>query len=85
MPRDFALRFTDAKGGVKIVAWTSPPAGETADKVVEHEVGIAVGKSGAIETLSLYGDKSTLFVANNTLTVKLTDAPQYFTRRAATN
>ena len=83
--RDFVLRFVNSTGGVKIVAWTAPPAGETPekgnspDKIVNHDISVPVTVAGPLDDFQIYGDKSSLTVNGGTVKVSLTGAPQYIT------
>lgn len=77
--RDFALRFTNAKGGVKLVVWAAPPVAMPPDEVKNHNVDIPVEASGPLAATQIYGAKGTLEARNGTLTVPLTGAPQYIT------
>jgi len=77
--RDFALRFSSTDGDVKIfkiVAWTSPPAGESPDKIVDHDVVLTVDAKGPIDVFQLYGEKGTIETKNGNVSLKLTGAPQ---------
>jgi len=78
-PRDFVLRFVNNSGGVKLVAWAAPPEGESPDKIVTHDVTIPVQVTGPLDNFQIYGDKSTVTVANGTVKLTLTGAPQYVT------
>jgi hypothetical protein len=78
-PRDFVLRFTNKAGGVKLVAWTSPPPNGTPDKTETHAVDVPVEATGSLETFQLYGAKGTVTVKNATVNLTLTGAPQYVT------
>jgi len=88
-PRDFVLRFVNASGGVKLVAWTAPPAGptpekgSTPDKTVTHAVTIPVQAAGPLDNFQIYGNKSAVTVANGSITLTLTGAPQYVTVAAS--
>ena len=79
-PRDFVLRFTNPQGGVKLVAWTSPPAPmATVDTIVDHPVTVPVEAGGSLKTVDLYGKESRLTVSGGKIEVPLTGAPQYIT------
>jgi len=78
-PRDFILRFTDGKGGVKLVAWTAPPAMQAPDKITPHEVLIPVEAKGTHISHDLYGKESKLEAGDAGLPVVLTGAPRYIT------
>lgn len=76
--RDFALRFTNKTGGMKIVAWTSPPPGQAADKAVTHDVTIpVVGGMGSLVTYGIYGDEGKAITEQGNINLTLTGAPQY--------
>lgn len=78
-PRDFALRFTNASGAVKIVAWTSPPPHQPADKVVPHNVSIPVEGSGAMSVADIYGKKTSANAQGGKLELTVSGSPQYIT------
>ncbi len=80
-PRDFVLRFTNPAGGVKLVAWTSPPAMQSPDLTVPHAITVPVEASGNLATFGIYGDKGTAKAAGGNLELSLTGAPQYITVR----
>lgn len=76
-PRDFVLRFVHKNGGQKLVAWTSPPPGESPDKATTHAVRIPLRASGALKAYKLYGEQDTVEVKNGAIALMLTGAPQY--------
>ncbi|HOF19016.1 MAG TPA: hypothetical protein PK082_08905, partial [Phycisphaerae bacterium] len=76
-PRDFVLRFVHKNGGQKLVAWTSPPPGESPDKAATHAVRIPVRATGALKAYKLYGEQDTVEARNGAITLMLTGAPQY--------
>ncbi len=76
-PRDFVVRFTNPAGGIKLVAWTSPPPMQTPDKAVPHAVTVPVQASGTLETVQIYGEKGTVPVNSSSIELNLTGAPQY--------
>jgi hypothetical protein len=78
-PRDFILRFTNGKGGVKLVAWTAPPAMQSPDKATPHDVLIPLEAKGTLTAHDLYGKESKLEAEDSGVTVRLTGAPQYIT------
>lgn len=82
-PRDFVLRFVNPAGGVKIVAWTAPPAGESPDRTTNHSAKIPVDARGALETTQLYGATGSVPVQNGAIELPLSGAPQYITVRAS--
>jgi polysaccharide biosynthesis protein PslG len=77
--RDFIVQFNNNTGGVKLVAWTSPPTGGTPDKIVSHTVTIPVKAVGSLDLFQIYGEKGTVAVENGTISLTLTGAPQYIT------
>jgi hypothetical protein len=77
-PRDFALQFSDDKGGVKIVAWTGPPPEESPDLIKNHSVKIPVIAKGEFQAVQIYGGAKTATAQNGTAELMLTGAPQYF-------
>ena len=79
LPRDFVLRFTNKAGSVKMMAWTSPPAGGSPDEIVPHQITIPIEVTGSLETFQLYGEQGTNIVQDGRITLNLTGAPQYIT------
>jgi hypothetical protein len=77
--RDFVLRLTNANGGIKLVAWTSPPANATADQAKEHEVQIPMEESGEFPLCQLYGERDNVTMEAGKITLTLKPAPQYIT------
>lgn len=75
--RDFALQFNNGKGGVKIVAWTGPPPGESPDLIKNHAVKIPVTAKGELQAVQIYGNAKNLTAQNGTVEVVLTGSPQY--------
>ena len=83
-PQDYALRFVnDKSGGVKIVAWTAPPAKETPDMAQPHQVTIPVQATGSLPTVQIYGEKGAVEVNGGAISLTISGAPQYITVRAA--
>ncbi len=80
-PRDFVLRFTEPGGGVKLVAWTAPPAMQGPDKIIPHAISIPIGVEGPLVCHDLYGKGGMLRADGSTLSLSLTGAPQYITLR----
>ena len=91
-PLDYVLRFTNEKGGVKLVAWTAPPPGvnkdkegtptsQSPDKIVPHAAKIPVEASGSLATCQIYGEKGAAQVSGGTIELNLSGAPQYVTVR----
>jgi len=78
-PRDFVLRFTNARGGVKLVAWTAPPAMQGPDKIVPHPITIPVEAAGPVVLHDLYGKESKVDAGADGIELALTGAPQYVT------
>lgn len=78
-PRDFVLRFTNPKGGVKLVAWTAPPPMQSPDKIVPHAITVPVEGSGSLETAGIYGEVGRVEVKSGSIELNLTGAPQYIT------
>jgi len=87
-PLDFVLRFTNDKGGVKLVAWTIPPLrenkdiggtplSESPDKIVPHVAKIPVEATGSVATAQIYGEAGTAAVTAGSVALNLTGAPQY--------
>jgi len=76
-PRDFVLRFTNASGGIKLVAWTAPPAMKGPDQTVAHAISLPVDATNSLNATALYGEKSTLTVKDGAVQIQLTGAPQY--------
>lgn len=77
--RDFALRFTNPAGAVKIIAWTAPPAEQSPDMAKPHEVSLPVEAQGAMGLCQIYGDEGTLDARDGAVKITLTPAPQYIT------
>ena len=77
--RDFALRFTNPAGSVKIVAWTAPPAEQSPDLAKPHEVSLPAENASSLAVVQLYGDQSTLEAKDGSFKITLTPAPQYIT------
>lgn len=82
-PLDYALVFTMPDGGMKIVAWTTPPPKESPDKIVTHDVSIPVKVTGSLASADLYGTAGTVVVKQGSITLTLSGAPQYVTLRSA--
>jgi hypothetical protein len=80
-PRDFVLRFVNPAGGVKLVAWTAPPAGQSPDKTQLHAADIPVDAEGTLDTVAVFGDKGTAAVSKGAVHLTLTGAPLYVTVR----
>ncbi len=78
-PLDYALVFTKTDGATKLVAWTSPPSGESPDKIVAHDVTIPVQASGRLVRADIYGKQESVEVNQGNVTLRLTGAPQYIT------
>jgi hypothetical protein len=89
-PLDWVFRFTNDKGGVKLVAWTSAPlvpsnkpGGEphvgSPDTIVPHAAQIPVEASGNLATAQIYGDAGSVAVNGGSIELQLTGAPQYVT------
>jgi hypothetical protein len=85
-PRDFALQFKNAKGDVKIVAWTGPPREESPDMIKNHTAKIPVTAKGSFEVVRVYGAPGAVTPQNGAAEVMLTGSPLYLnvgTPRAA--
>lgn len=78
-PRDFVLRFTNSKGGVKLAAWTAPPAMQGPDQISPHTISIPLEAGGPLTCHDLYGRESTLGAKAAGIELNLTGAPQYIT------
>jgi len=89
-PLDYVLRFTNDKGGVKLVAWTSSPlepnkkpGGEShvgsPDKAVPHTVKIPVEATGMLQTNQIYGEQGTVTVNGGNIDLPISGAPEYVT------
>jgi hypothetical protein len=89
-PRDYVLRFTNDKGGVKLVAWTAAPLVPSLkpggaphvgspDQTIPHAAKIPVEATGALATVQLHGDPGTVRVSGASIELNLTGAPQYVT------
>jgi len=76
-PRDFALRFVNEAGGVRVVVWTSPPPHETTDKTVPHLAKIPLEATGTIRVVDLNGKTSSVDVTNGFAGIELSGSPQY--------
>jgi hypothetical protein len=75
--QDYALRYVDAAGEVKLVAWTSPPPGETPDKTVTHAVDLPVDAATTATVTQIYGDSAPGTISGGKLNVTLSGIPQY--------
>ncbi len=78
-PDDFALRFTNPAGGIKLVLWTSPSGNVSPDLTLNHDAAVAVDATGTLPLSTLYGEAGTVAVKDGKVTLKLTGAPQYLT------
>lgn len=76
-PQDYALAFTKPGGATKLVVWTSPPSGQSPDKIVAHDVVIPVQASGQLARFDIYGKQDSVEVIQGKITLHLTGAPHY--------
>lgn len=81
--RDFVLRFTNAKGNVKLVAWTAPPKMETPDKTVNHRISLSFENlmKNKLPFSDLYGKKGELEVVDSKVQLDLSGSPVYIKLR----
>jgi hypothetical protein len=75
--RDFLLRYVNKEGAVKLVAWTSPPEGQSPDATRRRIVEFQVKGAGDVEFAQLYGEKQKIHVDGKPLEITLSGAPQY--------
>ena len=75
--RDFILRFTDGKGGVKLVVWAAPPALQSPDKIVAHDIELPFGEKTVFQLFDLYGTEKKAKIVGDKVFLEATGAPQY--------
>lgn len=76
-PRDFALRYVNPAGGVRLVVWTAPPPHESPDKTINHSVKIPAEGATNMQVVDLFGKKSTVKASGGSVEIALTGSPQY--------
>lgn len=76
-PLDFVFQFKGKDGGVKLVAWTAPPAAKPPEQAEPHDVEITVAAKGTLDTATLYGEPGKVEVGGGKIKLSLTGAPQY--------
>jgi polysaccharide biosynthesis protein PslG len=79
-PQDFVLAFSGPGNALKLVAWTSPTKGGL-DKTEPHAIELPVEATGKVAVASIYGEQSSLAVADGRIAITLGGAPQYITVR----
>lgn len=77
--QDYVLQYRNAAGEVKLVAWTSPPPGESQDKTVTHAVDLPVDTAGSATITQIYGDSAPGTITAGKLSLMLSGIPQYVT------
>jgi len=78
--RDFVLRFVNAEGNVKLVAWAAPPQMESPDKITNHTINVSIKEeSGELQASDIYGVKTKIQVKENKIQLPLSGAPIYVT------
>ena len=78
-PRDFALRFADSAGGVKLVVWAAPEPDQPPDSVKPHEVQIPLDGQGPIPTCRIDGEPGTTPIKDGSLRITIDGSPTYVT------
>ena len=81
-PKDFVLRYVNKNGGVKLVAWTCPPKGDSPDGAKKHDVEVPVEAAGTLDGASIYGEAQKIEVKDGKATLTLSGGPQYVTVRS---
>lgn len=80
--RDFALRFVNKEGGVKLVVWTAPELMKSPDTIEPHTVKLSVADGSAeLATSDLYGKSGSIKMSGGVIEPLLTGAPLYITLR----
>ena len=82
-PEDYALLFTSAAGGRKLVAWTAPAPGKKPDEAVVHAVSIACDATGTLKMVALTGEAGSAAAVDGAVPLTLSGAPQYVTLTTA--
>ena len=78
--RDFALRFVNPEGKVKLVVWAAPELMKSPDTIEPHSVKLTVGgKDGELVTSDLYGKAGRVEVKGGVIEPLLTGSPLYIT------
>ncbi len=73
--QDYVLQYRNAAGEVKLVAWTSPPPGESQDKTVTHAVDLPVDTAGSATITQIYGDSAPGTITAGKLSLMLSGIP----------
>ena len=78
--RDFALRFVNPEGKVKLVVWAAPELMKSPDTIEPHSVKLTVGgNDGELVTSDLYGKAGRVEVKGGVIEPLLTGSPLYIT------
>ena len=78
--RDFALRFVNPEGKVKLVVWAAPELMKSPDTIEPHSVKLTVGgNDGELVTSDLYGKAGRVEVKGGVIEPLFTGSPLYIT------